>query len=243
MDYNDFENRVNEQESSTRTFEVSQAFPALMRKVYTWMVFALAISGIVGYGVATSENLLNLIFSSRITFYGIIIAELVLVWKISKSVDKENRSLAVTTLMFALFSVLNGAVLSAIFVVFDSIAIIKTFFITAGTFGVTAAFGYFTKRDLSTIGSMCYMALFGLIIASLANIFFKSAMFDYVVSYIGVAVFIGITAWDSQKIKHQLAAAPDLSENSQKLALVGALDLYLDFVNLFLYLLRIFNRR
>ena len=154
MDYNDFENRVNEQESSTRTFEVSQAFPALMRKVYTWMVFALAISGIVGYGVATSENLLNLIFSSRITFYGIIIAELVLVWKISKSVDKENRSLAVTTLMFALFSVLNGAVLSAIFVVFDSIAIIKTFFITAGTFGVTAAFGYFTKRDLSTIGSM-----------------------------------------------------------------------------------------
>ena len=217
MNYNDFENRVNEQESSTRTFEVSQAFPALMRKVYTWMVFALAISGIVGYGVATSPNLLNLIFSSEIVFWGIIIVELVLVWKISKSVDKENRSLAMTTLMFALFSVLNGAVLSAIFVVFDSVAIIKTFFITAGTFGVTAAFGYFTKRDLSTI--------------------------DYVVSYIGVAVFIGITAWDSQKIKHQLAAAPDLSENSQKLALVGALDLYLDFVNLFLYLLRIFNRR
>lgn len=243
MDYNDFENRVNEQESSTRTFEVSQAFPALMRKVYTWMVFALAISGIVGYGVATSPNLLNLIFSSEIVLWGIIIVELVLVWKISKSVDKENRSLAMTTLMFALFSVLNGAVLSAIFVVFDSVAIIKTFFITAGTFGVTAAFGYFTKRDLSTIGSMCYMALFGLIIASLANFFFKSVMFDYVVSYIGVAVFIGITAWDSQKIKHQLAAAPDLSENSQKLALVGALDLYLDFVNLFLYLLRIFNRR
>ena len=238
MDYNDFENRVNEQESFTRTFEVSQAFPALMRKVYTWMVFALAISGIVGYGVATSPNLLNLIFSSEIVFWGIIIVELVLVWKISKSVDKENRSLAMTTLMFALFSVLNGAVLSAIFVVFDSVAIIKTFFITAGTFGVTAAFGY-----LSTIGSMCYMALFGLIIASLANFFFKSVMFDYVVSYIGVAVFIGITAWDSKKIKHQLAAAPDLSENSQKLALVGALDLYLDFVNLFLYLLRIFNRR
>ena len=177
------------------------------------------------------------------TLFKLLLNQEVYKGKISKSVDKENRSLAMTTLMFALFSVLNGAVLSAIFVVFDSVAIIKTFFITAGTFGVTAAFGYFTKRDLSTIGSMCYMALFGLIIASLANFFFKSVMFDYVVSYIGVAVFIGITAWDSQKIKHQLAAAPDLSENSQKLALVGALDLYLDFVNLFLYLLRIFNRR
>ena len=164
-----------------------------------------------------------------------------LVWKISNSVAKENRSLATTTLMFIIFSALNGLTLSSIFVLFAPAAIVKTFVITAGTFGVMAAYGYFTSRDLTKIGGLLFMALIGVIIASVVNMFLHSSGLDLVVSIIGVLVFVGLTAWDSQKIKMSLAMAPDLGETSQKLALTGALSLYLDFVNLFLYLLRFFG--
>ncbi|MBP7374789.1 MAG: Bax inhibitor-1 family protein, partial [Prevotella sp.] len=143
MEVQDLERRIKEQEYG-RGFDFSAAFPALMRKVYLWMTFALAISGMVAYGVATSPNLLRVIYTNKLMFWGIMIAELVLVWKISNSVWKPNRSLASTTLMFTIFAALNGATLSYIFVAFAPAAIIKTFFVTAGTFGVTACFGYFT---------------------------------------------------------------------------------------------------
>ena len=242
MDFKEFEESVKEQEYGTRELALSEAFPALMRKVYLWMTFALAISGIVAYGVATSPNLLYLIYSNKLVFWGILIAELVLVWKISGSLWKENRSLATTTAMFAVFSALNGATLSYIFVIFAPTAIIKTFFITAGTFAATAAYGYFTKKNLAGLGSFLFMALFGLIIALAVNMFLKSAMFDLIISLVGVALFVGLTAWDSQNIKRQLAMAPDMSDASQKIALCGALDLYLDFINMFIYLLRLLGR-
>ncbi len=242
MDFKEFNERIREQEYGTNDMVLSEAFPALMRKVYLWMTLALAISGIVAYGVATSPNLLYLIYTNQLVFWGLIITELVLVWKISGSIWKENRSLAATTLMFATFAALNGATLSYIFIRFAPTAIIKTFFITSGTFAVTSAYGYFTKKDLSKWGSFLFMALDGLIIALVANIFFKSSMLDFIISIAGVLLFVGLTIWDSQNIKRQLAVAPDMSETSQKIALCGALDLYLDFINLFIYLLRLFGR-
>ena len=151
-------------------------------------------------------------------------------------------SLSTATTLFVIYSALMGVMLSSIFLVYSPMVITKTFFITAGTFGVMAVYGSVTKTDLSKWGNILFMALIGLIIASLVNVFLRSAMFDLIVSYIGVAVFIGLTAWDSQQIKRTLAMAPDMGETAQKIALLGALNLYLDFINLFLYILRIFGR-
>ncbi len=184
---------------------------------------------------------MQLIFSSKFGIWAIIIAEFVLVWKVSNSPNKERRSLAATTLMFILFSALNGLTLSTIFYFYAPTAIAKTFAVTAGTFGAMAAYGYFTRRDLTRLGGLLFMALVGVIIASVVNIFLHSSALDLGVSVIGILIFVGLTAWDSQKIKMELAMAPDMGEQSQKLAVVGALSLYLDFVNLFLYLLRFFG--
>jgi len=152
-------------------------------------------------------------------------------------------SLTTATLLFVLYSVINGATLSVIFVAYSIGTISKVFFITAGTFAVMAFIGYVTKTDLSKLGKILFMALIGVIIATVVNIFVKSSGLDLILSYIGVLVFVGLTAYDTQKIKQMLWQAGDMSETSQKIALLGALSLYLDFVNLFLYLLRIFGRR
>lgn len=237
MEIDELERTIRKEES----ISLSEAFPALMRKVYLWMTLALAISGVTAYGVANSPALLQAIYSNRLVFFGIIIAELVMVWKIAGSVWKENRSLTTTTLMFVIFSALNGATLAYIFAMFSTTAIVKTFLVSTATFAATAAFGYFTRRDLTKLGGILLMALVGLIIAGLVNMFIASSTMDLVVSALGVLIFVGLTAWDSQRIKVQLAMAPDLSESSQKIALAGALSLYLDFINLFLYLLRFFG--
>ncbi len=233
-------NNSFEMEEFTRSgLSMSAAFPALMRKVYVWMTLALAITGITAYGVATSPALLSLIFASKATFFGLIIAEFVLVFAISGAINR--LSLSTATLLFIVYSVLNGAMLSSIFVIYEPMVIAKVFFITAGTFGAMAFYGYSTKKDLTSIGKILFMALIGLIIATVVNMFLKSPGFDYILSYVGVAIFIGLTAWDSQKIKQMLQTQYDMSEGAQKLALLGALTLYLDFINLFLYLLRIFG--
>ncbi len=237
MNINDLEEKIRQSESMS----LSAAFPALMRKVYLWMAMALAISGLTAYGVAESPGLVQLIYGSKLGIWAIIIAELVLVWKVSNSAYKERRSLGATTLMFILFSALNGLTLSSIFYFYAIEAIVKTFAVTAITFGVMAAYGYFTNRDLTRLGSLLVMALVGIIIASVVNIFIHSSALDMGVSIIGILIFIGLTAWDSQQIKMTLAMAPDMGEQSQKLAVAGALSLYLDFVNLFLYLLRFFG--
>ena len=241
MDYN---NELNFGTSMTRDRELSmsEAFPVLMRKVYVWMSLALAITGITAYGVANSPGVMSAIFSNQIIFWGLIIAEVALVFIISGAINR--LSLTTATLLFVLYSVINGVVLSSIFLIYTMTSIASVFFITAGTFAVMAFIGYTTKTDLTSLGKILMMALIGLIIASLVNVFFiKSIGFDLIVSYVGVLIFVGLTAYDSQKIKRMLETAPDAGEAAQKLSLVGALSLYLDFINLFIYLLRILGRR
>lgn len=233
---------VQELEKIIRQQEMTNAstFKVLMRKVYLWMTLALMITGITAAGVANSPNILALIYSSQAVMWGIIIAEFGLVIYISARLEK--LSLSTATTLFALYSILNGVMLSSIFLLYSTAIISKVFFITAGTFGVTALYGYATKKDLSSLGNILFMALIGLVIATVVNVFMKSAMFDLILSYIGVIIFVGLTAWDSQKIKHMMMVQQDADESAQKLALIGALSLYLDFINLFLYLLRIFGR-
>lgn len=237
MEVNDLDRLIREQEGS-----LSLAFPALMRKVYVWMTLALVLTGITAYGVASSPSLMMTIFQTPAIMWGLIIAELAIVIAISAAINR--LSLTTATLLFVLYSVLNGATFSLIFAVYTMSSIANVFFITAGTFGVMAAYGYFTKRDLSSWGRLLLMALIGLIIATLVNVFLiKSSGFDLILSYAGVLIFVGLTAYDTQKIKQMLAMQTDMGEGAQKVALLGALSLYLDFINLFLYLLRIFGRR
>ena len=224
-----------------RQWDVSEAFPVLMRKVYLWMTLALAITGFTAYGVATSPGILQAIYTNKILFFGLIIAELALVFGVSAAINRI--SLTMATLMFILYSVINGALLSYIFLYYTASSVATVFFITAGTFGAMALLGYTTKTDLSSMGKILFMALIGLVIATIVNLFIKSPGFTLILSYVGVLIFVGLTAWDSQKIKQMLLQAPDAGEGAQKLALLGALTLYLDFINLFIYLLRIFGKR
>lgn len=227
--------------SRERELSMSAAFPVLMRKVYVWMTLALVLTGVTAYGVATSPGIMTALFSNQLLFWGLIIAELALVIGITAAINK--LSLTTATLMFVLYSVINGAVLSSIFLIYTMSSIASVFFITAGTFGVMALIGYTTKKDLTSMGKILFMALIGIIIATVVNIFLKSTGLQMIVSYLGVLIFVGLTAYDSQKIKNMLLMAPDAGEGAQKLALLGALTLYLDFINLFIYLLRIFGRR
>lgn len=236
MEIQELERLVREKESS-----LSYAFPALMRKVYVWMAMALAITGICAYGVAGSPSILQMIYGNPMTIWILFAAELGLVFYTTARINR--LSLTTATTLFIIYSALNGVTLSSIFLVYSMSSIAKVFFITAGTFGAMATYGYFTKTDLSKFGSILIMALIGLILATVVNIFMKSAMFDMILSYIGVLIFVGLTAWDSQKIKEMLAVQTDMSEGAQKIALMGALTLYLDFINLFLYLLRIFGSK
>ena len=220
----------------------SLAFPSLMRKVYVWMALALTITGFTAYGVSTSPAILQAIATNSVLFWGIIIGELALVLWISAGINR--LSLTSATLLFVVYSVLNGVTMSFIFLVYTMTSVASVFFITAGTFAVMAFIGYTTKKDLTSIGRLALMALIGIIIATIVNIFFtKSGTFDLILSYLGVAVFVGLTAYDSQKIKRMLMMQEDGGEQAQKVALLGALSLYLDFINLFLYLLRIFGDR
>ncbi len=238
MNYNElnFGTMTREQELS-----MSAAFPVLMRKVYVWMTLALVITGVTAYGVATSPGLMMAIATNKLLFWGLIIAEFGLVLAVSAAINK--LSLTTATMLFVLYSVINGATLSFIFAVYTMSSIASVFFITAGTFAVMAFIGYTTKKDLTSMGKILLMALIGIIIATVVNIFLKSTGLEMIVSYLGVLIFVGLTAYDSQKIKQMLLMAPDAGESAQKLALLGALSLYLDFVNLFIYLLRIFGRR
>ena len=179
--------------------------------------------------------------SSEYLFWGCLLGELGLVYFISSRIM--NLSLTTATLVFIVYSILNGVTMSFIFLVYTTSSIANVFFITAGTFGAMSLIGYTTKRDLSKMGQLLMMALVGLIIASFANILMKSDTLSLIISYVGVVVFVGLTAWDTQKIKRMLAQADDISEDAQKIALLGALTLYLDFVNLFLYLLRLLGKR
>ena len=225
-----------------QNYGVKAAQATLLRSVYLWMALALVITGFVALYVSQSYNLIQMLVTNSIAFWGLLIAELGIVWYLSARIGKISFTTA--TILFIVYSVLNGATLSFIFLIYTASSIVSTFFITAGTFGAMALYGYITKQDLTRIGNLCIMALIGLIIASVVNMFFTSNTMSLIISYIGVLVFVGLTAYDSQKIK-QLLTADDIevTEETQKVALMGSMMLYLDFINLFLYLLRILGDR
>lgn len=223
--------------------DLKKSFSVLMGKVYLWMTFALLITGVTAYGVAHSMPILSFMAEHRFMVLGLCGLELALVFIISSRIRK--LSLSQATILFILYSLVNGATLSLMLFVYQEASITKAFLITAATFGTMALYGYITKKDLSSIGRLLFFALVGLIIATIVNLFLRSSGMELMISYAGVIIFIGLTAWDSQKIKKILLeeAQYGVDENSQKIALMGALQLYLDFINLFIYLLRIFGNK
>ncbi len=212
----------------------------LMRKTYLWMTFGLVITALTALYVAGNKSMLMAIFSSSTTYFILIIAELLLVGFLAARIHK--LSLPVATLMFVAYSALNGATLSILLLHYAPEVIATTFFITAGTFGAMSLVGFVVKRDLSAGGKFLMVCLFGLIIATVVNMFMHSSGLSMVISYVGVVVFAGLTAYDTQKLRLMFEeAGSEMTEDNQKLALLGSLTLYLDFINLFLFLLRIFG--
>ena len=218
------------------------ALLSVFRKVYVWMTLALCITGLTAMVVANNDRIIYELLQNSLLFWGIIIAELVLVFVISGMVAR--LSMTTATLLFILYSVLNGVTMSLIFLAYTESTIASTFFITAGTFGALSLYGYMTKKDLSSWGSILGMALLGLIIASVVNAFMESDTLYWIISYVGVLLFVGLTVYDTQKIKKAIMD-PDnkVDDDLHKIALLGALSLYLDFINLFLYMLRIMGDR
>ncbi|MDC9592511.1 Bax inhibitor-1/YccA family protein [Xenorhabdus sp. IM139775] len=213
-----------------------------MAQVYGWMTCGLLLTAFVAWYVANTPDLLDAIFSSSIVFYGLIIAQLALVFVLSGLVHKMSGALA--TGLFMLYSMLTGLTLSSIFVAYTSSSIASTFVISAGMFGALSIYGYTTKRSLSGMGSFLFMGLIGIVLASLLNIWLKSSALMWAITYIGVVVFAGLTAYDTQKLK-EMGEQLDVNdkENLRRYSITGALTLYLDFINLFLMLLRILGDR
>lgn len=211
---------------------------AIMKKVYVKMFLALLVTAAASFGIAAiAPQLTVYIASHTFAYWGCAIVEIGLVLWISSRLGKMSPGLS--TALFYLFAIVNGVTLSIIFLAFSLDSILKTFIITAGVFGAMSVYGYFTNRDLTKIGSILYMALFGLIICIVVNMFWRNGPLGWVITLAGVAIFIGLTAYDTQKIKQMAAMNMGLSNGS--LATWGALSLYLDFINLFIYLLRIFG--
>jgi FtsH-binding integral membrane protein len=222
-------------------YQVAAAQQAFLARVYQWMAVGLLVTAIVAYLTATTPALLSFVFGNRLVFWGLVIAELALVWSISARATSMDPGTA--TGLFLLYSALNGLTLAAVFLVFTGASLASTFVVTAGTFAATSIYGYVTKRDLTSLGSFLFMGLIGLILASVVNLFLRNETVYWVTSYIGVFIFVGLTAYDTQRLKAMGARAAAHGERVGALAIVGALALYLDFVNLFLYLLRIFGNR
>ena len=224
-----------------QTVVYTQSVAKVMRSVYLRMFLGLLATAFTAMFVKSQESLMLAIFENKIFFWGLIIAEFACVIGISGAINEISTAMAV--LLFFVYAIINGVTLASIFRVFEISTIAQTFFITAGVFGAMSAYGYLTRADLSKFGAFLFMALIGLIITSVVNIFFmeESKTLDWVISLVGVGIFIGLTAWDTQKIKMMVVQSNGY--NVGKIATLGALSLYLDFINLFLYLLRIFGSR
>lgn len=214
---------------------------SFMNKVYSWMSLALVITAITAVFTASSRTMVELIFGNRLVFYGLIIGELILVVRLSAFASRLSAQAATAT--FLIYSALNGLTLAAIFLVYTASSIATTFFIAAGMFGIMSLYGYFTKRDLTTWGNLLFMALIGLILASIVNIFWANSTLYWITTYAGVLIFTGLVAYDTQKIKNMNVLGNEGTDEDRKEAIIGALSLYLDFINLFIYLLRIFGSR
>jgi hypothetical protein len=214
---------------------------SFVRSVYNWMAIGLGLTGIVAYSVANMPEVRNVIFGSGVVFFGLIIAQLVLVFMMSARIQRMQAGTA--TILFVLYSALNGATLSSIFLAYAQSSITSTFFVCSATFVACSIYGWTTRRDLTSMGGFLTMGLIGIVIASLVNLFIQSSAVSVIVSYIGVLVFVGLTAYDTQDIKNMALSQPgDIDAGTvRKGAILGALKLYLDFINLFLMLLRIFG--
>lgn len=232
----------NNEMTAERDSVFSINMPGLMRDVYAWMAIALVITGFTAYTVAGSPLLLGLVFSSKFGVWGLVLATVALVWHLSSAVGR--MSLKKVAAMFLVYSVLNGITMASIFVVYTMTSIASVFFITAGTFGVMSVYGYVTKADLTKMGNICLMALFGLIVATVVNLFMDNTLLQTIIAYAGILIFVGLTAYDTKRIR-ELAYTYNAraTDEGQKLAIMGALTLYLDFINLFIYMLRIFGDR
>lgn len=230
--------------SSSQALQVSpmeMEARAFMTRVYGWMSAGLALTGVIAYAVAGSEELVRAIVLNRWVFWGLLLAELALVWILSAAIQK--MSVALASAMFLGYAALNGLTFSVIFLAYTSGSIALTFFVTGGTFFAMCLYGATTKRDLTSMGNLMFMALIGLILASVANWFFQNPVLYWITTYAGVGIFVGLTAYDAQKVKRMGQVLEEGSEAESKGAITGALALYLDFINLFLFLLRLFGRR
>lgn len=226
-----------------RPIDFSHELSLLMRNVYTWMAGGLAMTALTALIVAKDTNLIYTIATNPVLMWGLFIAELVLVIILSARINK--MTFATAGIIFAVYAILNGVTMSFIFAVFTAESIAQTFFITAGTFAGMSLVGYTVKKDLSGMGRILYMLLIGLIIATVVNIFMHNSGLAMIINYVGVLVFVGLTAYDTQKIKTMLIEYSEagITDQTNKLALLGSLSLYLDFVNLFLYLLNLFGKK
>lgn len=229
--------------ASTDRLQTQVIVNEFIRSVYNWMAIGLSLTGFIAFYVSSSPNMIKLIYGNRLLFFGLIIGELALVFYLSARVQKIQASTA--TALFILYAALNGATLSIIFLIYTSASITSTFFICAATFVACSIYGMVTKRDLTSLGGFLTMGLIGIIIASVVNMFIRSSGMNLIISYIGVFVFVGLTAYDTQKLKRMAISQPAGLEAGvvRKGAIMGALALYLDFINLFLMLLRILGNR
>ena len=250
MEFN--KQNIQSKTSAVETHVIDEGLRAYMLKVYNYMASGILITGFVSLilfkmSVVTSSdgsitgltNLGNALYNSALMWV-VMLAPLGVVFYMSFGIRKMSAAKAQGT--FWVFAALMGASLSSIFLIYTGASITRVFFITAGTFGAMSIYGYTTKKDLTKLGSFLMMGLFGIIIASIVNMFMKSTMMYYVISIIGVLVFVGLTAYDTQKIKNMYLSS-DSGEIIGKKAVMGALTLYLDFINLFIMLLRLFGQR
>lgn len=214
------------------------AIVVTMNKVYSWMTLALVVTALTAMYVAQSESILGLVFGNSAMPWILMLAEVGVVMYLSARIEKISFATAMT--LFGVYSVLNGVVLSVILLAYSLSTIYAAFFATAGTFAAMSIIGYTTKKDLSGLGGLLTMLLIGLIVASLVNLFFHSEGLSSIITYVGVFIFVGLTAYDTQKIKQMLVYSNGVDQ--RKIGLLGALSLYLDFINLFLYILRLFAR-
>lgn len=223
--------------------EDKQRERSFIRQVYLWMALALLTTAAVAFSISVSPSLMEALFRNRSSFFVLAIAEVLIVGYLSGRIHKMSSQTAL--LVFAVYSILNGITFSWIFLAYDLGSIASVFATTAGTFGVMCVYGYATKKDLSSIGNLCFMALIGLIIASIVNIFIVNNAFSMIISVVGVIIFVALTAYDMQKIKRMAVSLNhSLDEDfTTKVSILGALTLYLDFINLFLYLLRLFGKK
>lgn len=220
---------------------VAAAQGEFIRRVYNWMGLGLATTALVALYTASSPGLLGMILGKSLVFFGLIIGQLGLVIVLSAAIQRLQASTA--TLLFFLYSALTGLTLSVIFLAYTRASIASTFFVTAGTFGVMSFYGYTTQRDLTSWGSFLFMGLIGIILASVVNIFLHNETVYWVVTYAGILIFVGLTAYDTQTLKQMAVRGFADEETERKSAVMGALRLYLDFINLFLMLLRVMGNR